>query len=575
MSKPWEKYGATPTTAKPWERYGSAPTPPATEKRPPPPVILAGAGQALGDLARGAGAGLASTVFQGGDIIRRGLGMERVIDRPEVQELMTAPDSMAGTIGKYGEQALEFAVPLSKLTKATTGMNLIKRMGVEALGGAGVAGIQSGGDPAAMTLGAAFGGVVPAVGAGLRGGGALVKRAAEGAGEGGIGGAVANVVRKASTMDPVDTMFRAIKPRNVKTNFRQSLTEALPELKASEAALGKPIETVDDLLAATKDAKARIWKAREEVLGPARAMGAKVDGNAIADAMERSISKKMRLESPELAQKIADRAASYRKKFDLADAEEFWHDTNSELEAFYNKFPQSQRSALAKDPEAAILNAQGEAWRNAIEGALGESGQGPGARELARRYGKLMEVEGELRRRANVAARQQPESLSEQMGAWQGAGDIAKGAWAVTRGDLKGLADIASGHAKREGAKFLKEQQTTDALIRRSMAAVKGAPRPYPKYTPPKVAGLLEAGPVRMPGGPDATKMTVTTGPPLQPPPPKTGTLRGLLEAGPRRMPPAPDSSGVRAVPAKSTVVRDPKTGKFKRVYTSEGKAMK
>jgi hypothetical protein len=41
----------------------------------------------------------AQGVFKGGDIIRRGLGMERVIDRPEVQQAMTVPQTVAGKAG--------------------------------------------------------------------------------------------------------------------------------------------------------------------------------------------------------------------------------------------------------------------------------------------------------------------------------------------------------------------------------------------------------------------------------------------------------------------------------------------
>jgi hypothetical protein len=63
------------------------------------------------DFAKGAGAGAMSTVFHGGDLIRRGLGMERVIDRPEVQAGITAPDSTAGQIGNMVEQGAEFLIP--------------------------------------------------------------------------------------------------------------------------------------------------------------------------------------------------------------------------------------------------------------------------------------------------------------------------------------------------------------------------------------------------------------------------------------------------------------------------------
>lgn len=493
----------------------------------------AGVGGTLADLASGAGAGFMSTVFHGGDLIRRGLGMERIIDRPEVQQAMTAPDTFAGQAGKFVEQGAEFAVPLSKLTKATAGMGLLRRMGVEALGGTGVSAVQSGGDPFSMTLGAALGGAVPAVGAAASGGARIVKQAAQGAQEGGFGGAVASVVRKVTDLDPVDAMMRAIKPRNTRIDFGNALRESLPELKASEAALGKPIETIEDLLSATKDAKKRLWAAREEILGPAREMGSQVDGNDIADAIERSIPKRTAQMDPGKAESIVRGAQTYRKKLSLDEAESLLREVNNELEAYYNKLPPG-RAKSESDPAIAPILAEAKALRASIEKTLGAEGQGAGARELARRYGKLMEIEDAAYRRVNVANRQQPESLSEQMGNWSAAGDIARGAWALSRGDIRGMADVAAGTAKREAAKFAKEQQTTNALIRRSMAAVKSKPAPYPKYTPPKVAGLLEAGPTRM--GPGA------------------------------------DTSGITVKQAKSTVARDPKTGRMKRVYTSEGR---
>src|SRR3990172_13327504 len=42
------------------------------------------------DLAEGAVAGLASTVYQGGDLIRRAVGSERIINKPEVQQATRA-----------------------------------------------------------------------------------------------------------------------------------------------------------------------------------------------------------------------------------------------------------------------------------------------------------------------------------------------------------------------------------------------------------------------------------------------------------------------------------------------------
>jgi hypothetical protein len=56
--------------------------------------------------AKGFAKGGANTVFQGGDLIRQGLGMERVINTPEVQAL-TKPANAAQEIGATMETAAE------------------------------------------------------------------------------------------------------------------------------------------------------------------------------------------------------------------------------------------------------------------------------------------------------------------------------------------------------------------------------------------------------------------------------------------------------------------------------------
>jgi hypothetical protein len=57
--------------------------------------FLRGSGAAATDMAEGAAAGVASTMFHGGDLIRRATGMERVINTPEAQQAMRAPASVA------------------------------------------------------------------------------------------------------------------------------------------------------------------------------------------------------------------------------------------------------------------------------------------------------------------------------------------------------------------------------------------------------------------------------------------------------------------------------------------------
>lgn len=549
------------------------------------------------DAAEGVTSGLFKTAVYGGDLIRRATGMERIIDKPEVQQLMRTPESLTGSAGNAFERIAEFAVPMTGVAKAMKGAKLIPTMLTEAGTGATVAGLQEGGDPVAMTTAAIGGAVIPGAGAGLAKTGQVVKRMAEGAQEGGVGGAAARMIRSATTMDPVDTLFRALKPRSTRVNFRDSLQAALPELKASERLLGKPIETTEELLDAAKLAKKRIWEEREKVLGPAREMGAQVDLSTVADAIQNSIPARTRLLDPGKAAAILNDAGTYRRKVDLRQAEELLKNANDELESFYNKYPMGQRAAMASDPAIAPVVQEAKALRDAIETSLASIG-GPEARELGKRYGQLMEVEDAVFRRLNPAGRQQYEGLSEQMAGWSAIGDIARGAWAVSRGDIRGLADITAGHAKREAAKYLKDEQSTANLIRRALENTPDVPPVYPAAPVTQIKGLLEKSPFRMGPVEDTTSMTVISEPwpkpriagllekaPLKTPPPTDTSgitvtsepwpaprIKGLLEKAPLFTPTPPDTSIVRGVPAKSIVVRDPKTGRMKRVYTSEPK---
>lgn len=432
-------------------------------------------GQAVMDAAKGAGAGVMSTIYHGGDLIRRGLGMERVIDRPEVQQSMTPPDSFGGQLGFYGEQAAEFAIPLSRLTKATKGAGLVKRAAVDAGASTGVAAVQSGGDQAQMGVAAAGGAVLPFAAKGAAAAVRGVRNAAAGAREGGIGGAVAGAVRAASPPSSKAMLTQGLKPANRQVNFERVLDQAIPQIKAAEAALGRPIATVDDLIEATAMAKKRVRADYDAIAGPLRDKGSLVDITPVGEAMENSIPYKVRLENPEKADAILAQAKKYRMEIPLEKAELLLRETNAELESFYGKFPMAQRKALNADPEVARLNAQAKALRDAIYKTLDVPDQPDAARALNRAYGALMEVEDTALRRANVAKRQQPESLSEQIGGVRAAGDMARGAWRIAHGDLTGAADIASGHAQRSTAKFLKDQQTTDALIRRAFANMKPA----------------------------------------------------------------------------------------------------
>lgn len=546
---------------------------PRTPQGTPPPAQSPRTwGDTAMDVGRGAMAGAASTVFHGGDVIRRGwnavapgerFDVERVIERPEVQAAMTPPESTAGRVGYGGERAAEYLVPAMRVGRAAAAAPWFARTMAQAGTAASVAAAQTSGDPASMVL-AAGTGAIGDTGARVLGWGARAAgRAAAGAREGGVGGAIAATVRIVAPGEPRQLLMQALKPRSVKTNFPVSLDRALPELKAAEALLGAPIRNIDDLMQATTLAKRQLQNELSVIRGTAQ--GLEIDGTSIAAAMQRSIPKKLLLENPAAAQRLMDAADVYRQRFSLDDMETLLRETNADLEGFYAMYPTAQRKALLSNPAAAALNAQGQAMRQAIDTGLDRMADGGGtaAKELRRRYGALLDVEHEAFRRSNVAARQQPESLSEQIGAVRAAADMARGAWKLAHGNVIGAADIAAAQAGRAAAKSIKESQTTDALIRRAFEGFKGRRVPVPMPTPRPVAGLLGPGARQTPAAPDPSFVRGV------PAVPAVGGRRALPL--PARPMPAHDPSGVTAIPARPIVIRDPRTGRMRRIYSSEG----
>lgn len=269
-------------------------------------------------------------------------------------------------------------------------------------------------------------------------------------------------------IDPVAGFTKAVKPGAKNLEFSRALNRALPEMKVTEAELGRPIANVDDAIEAVKLAKRRV-RAQYEAIGP-RGPNAKINLSPVADMMEKSIPAKLKLENPKEAARLWDIAQKYRREFSLSEAEEFLRTTNAELDAYYHKYPTARRKTAAANPETALLDAQGQGLRSTIYGWLDASGQGAAPRELNQRYGALLNVEEELYRRRNVAASQAPESLSEQASKWHAAGQAVKGGARILTGDIGGVTDIAGAVAQRKAATWIKEQNTTDNLIRNVFA---------------------------------------------------------------------------------------------------------
>ncbi len=70
------------------------------------------------DVLQGLGAGVLSTIFHGGDLLRRATGQPRIIDTPDVRSAITPPESLAGKLGYGGEKMAEFFIPAGAVGRA-------------------------------------------------------------------------------------------------------------------------------------------------------------------------------------------------------------------------------------------------------------------------------------------------------------------------------------------------------------------------------------------------------------------------------------------------------------------------
>lgn len=504
--------------------------------------FVGGAAQGLADYAQNARAKAVALPLAGGDWLRRQAGMERVIDTPQAQEWLTENDTFSGKVGGISEQMLELGVPVGRLLAGAKAANMGVRGTVaaeSALGavqgaaysggdptmtaigaaapvafgaataarpwmrvpgraaiGAGAGALVSDGDPATTMAGAAAGGASVAIRPAAR----MARGAASGAAEGGFGGMVAGAVRKVAPEDPFDLIIRAAKPRNSLTKFPENIRTAAPRVKAVATERGLPLENIDDVLTATKAAKKVVRARFDDIAGPSRKMG--VDLSPVADNMIASLPETLAIDKPAVYQRMVERAGRYRRTVTLEKAEKFLTETNARLEGRFAKFPMSSRKQLLADPRIAAIDAQAVALRDTIYGALDHPSLPQSARQVNREYGQLMEFEDTLIRRRNVAGRQQPDSLVEQMGKVAGAGLAARGAVRAYHGDIGGLADLAGARAGVAASKFVKEQNTTDALLRRAFKNLTPADGFAPVVRRP-VAGLLPPSSARVGAGPD------------------------------------------------------------------------
>jgi hypothetical protein len=401
----------------------------------------------------------------------------------------------------------------------------------------------------------------------------------------------ANARQDQISSEPFDAITRAVKPASSNVGWKDSLQRSMPEMKAAEADLGRPIQGVADALEAVKTAKQKLWDQRAQMMG--RRSGAYADAAPVADAIVSSVPETLKLENPRAVTQILNTAAAYRKPMPLTQIEALLKDANAELDGFYAKYPGAKRSALRANPEIAASEAKARALREVLYNALDDEGQGGAPREIGQRLRALISMEDELYRRQNVADRQQPDSLSQQVGKWTAAGHVARG---LVTGNP---ADVAVGAAEAAASKWVKSQQTTDALIARAFKNYNGKPAAINLSDVRQPAGFLTEGDRITPPPPDPSFVRsapamaqppnprrALPSPAIAPPPPPDGSFvrgadampappnpaRSLPQGNTLITPPPPDPSYVKAVDAASMVARDPKSGRGFRVYSGGGR---
>jgi len=282
--------------------------------------------------------------------------------------------------------------------------------------------------------------------------------------------------------DPQSLITSALKPGTNNVKWASDMAKAFPDLKAAEAELGRPIKTFADAKEAATVAKAHIWDQYAQKLSQARAMDVgplqtrnpttgqlqavthepTINGNEVADAMMNSIDARTAIQNPGLVERITKIADTYRRPMKLDEAEEFLQSANNELNSYYAKNKVGQQVA-ARDPETGHVVAEANQLRASLYAKLDEL-TGPGAAQLKQRYGALSNFQDVLSKRENVALRQQPQSLAEQLSKARAYAKIAVG---VARGDPWA---VYEGTQQSAAATWLKERQTSEAMMERAFA---------------------------------------------------------------------------------------------------------
>jgi len=304
-----------------------------------------------------------------------------------------------------------------------------------------------------------------------------------------------------TVMTAVESVTRALKPRNALTTWKDNAASALPDVKRAANALGiDPMEQgkFANAQAGTLQAKKDVWQElKQNYLDPNADIT--VDTGPVARTIRSVIDDRTVEQNPALAERINQVADTYEnRQLSVAQLEDRLQAINNQTRAIQARYP-NDRMAAMQDPENAYVFAEKQSLNNLLTSTLDEAA-GPGATALKQRYGALKQFSDVLDRRKNVWERQNPESLAEQGGNIYGVGQMARGAGRILFShDIGGLADIGAGYMARKAAQAGKMMNSSEFLLQQAFD--KTSPRPAmvprvsPQYIPLGQPPALPSGP--------------------------------------------------------------------------------
>lgn len=442
----------------------------------------------LSEVKMGVGKGAASTAIGLFDLARKYIpGLRWASDRlfgeitDEDLALMRSfvrPQGVGEQVGFYGEQIGEFFVPGGAVSKSAQLLNVGQRLATAAPKLAKVAPVAEGTVRGileaipAVTIAKAQGQEDTGSTAAFAMAGPTIGQLLNKVVSKGLPAAVAAKIPEVG-LSPRQMMWKALKPYVRNRDFDKALDRAVPEIYEQARMMGKTIKTVDDFLEVLKETKRRIWAPYRKMLQEATDT---VDGEKIADALEKSILKYHAVFSPKAVKKVSEIANVYRanQSISLSDAEDWLQVVNAQIRGYYNKYPQMRNAAEKTSPLLKAKLTEAAELRAAINKAIDDmggivsrvTGDPMSAKYFKEVYGGLQNLEQEALRRVNVSKRLAPESLAEQMGKIKAAGELA---WGLARGKpLEAAAAFGKGVAYKKVAEMLKERNTSDYLIKRA-----------------------------------------------------------------------------------------------------------